>query len=522
MSGQTSYGQNDGSAFIDGFNSVGVVHNDAQGYLSTSKIVAEDISANAITSDKLANDISYNGLFKVNNIDNVSVDSQVANKKYVDDQITEIRGGVPQVTVDTLKELSEKLVDASGTEIFARLANPTFTGTVSGITKSMVGLGNVDNTSDASKPVSTSQQTALDLKATLASPTFTGTVGGITKSMVGLGNVDNTTDASKPVSTAQQTALNLKAPLANPTFTGTVSGITKSMVGLSNVDNTSDASKPVSTSQQTALDLKATLASPTFTGTVSGITKSMVGLGNVDNTSDASKPVSTAQQTALDLKAPLASPTFTGTVGGITKSMVSLSNVDNTSDASKPVSTAQQTALDLKASLVSPTFTGTVTISDNITVSDFSTGVLHSDASGNLSSSLIVAADITNSAIVSDKISSNAVSSDKLAVDISYNGILKVVDCSGGSVNQVANKGYVDSKIIDSYSTISKILVSTTPPSNPDVGAIYIAPTGSNIYSEGIIIAENIPFPWLRVCALNSSGVKIWHSLTTYDDARPL
>ena len=476
MSGQTSYGQNDGSAFIDGFNTVGVVHNDAQGYLSTSKIVAEDISANAITSDKLANDISYNGLFKVNNIDNVSVDSQVANKKYVDDQITEIRGGVPQVTVDTLKELSEKLVDASGTEIFARLANPTFTGTVSGITKSMVGLGNVDNTSDASKPVSTAQQTALDLKATLASPTFTGTVGGITKSMVGLGNVDNTTDASKPVSTAQQTALNLKAPLANPTFTGTVSGITKSMVGLSNVDNTSDASKPVSTSQQTALDLKATLASPTFTGTVGGITKSMVGLGNVDNTSDASKPVSTAQQTALDLK----------------------------------------------ASLVSPTFTGTVTISDNITVSDFSTGVLHSDASGNLSSSLIVAADITNSAIVSDKISSNAVSSDKLAVDISYNGILKVVDCSGGSVNQVANKGYVDSKIIDSYSTISKILVSTTPPSNPDVGAIYIAPTGSNIYSEGIIIAENIPFPWLRVCALNSSGVKIWHSLTTYDDARPL
>ena len=38
---------------------------------------------------------------------------------------------------------------------------------------------------------------------------------------VGLGNVDNTSDASKPVSTAQQAALNLKAPLASPTFTGT-------------------------------------------------------------------------------------------------------------------------------------------------------------------------------------------------------------------------------------------------------------------------------------------------------------
>jgi len=39
--------------------------------------------------------------------------------------------------------------------------------------------------------------------------------------MVGLGNVNNTSDASKPVSTATQTALDLKAPLASPTFTGT-------------------------------------------------------------------------------------------------------------------------------------------------------------------------------------------------------------------------------------------------------------------------------------------------------------
>ena len=90
----------------------------------------------------------------------------------------------------------------------------TFTGTVSGITKTMVGLGNVDNTSDTNKPVSTAQQTALNLKANLAGPTFTGTVSGITKTMVGLGNVDNTSDANKPVSTAQQSALDLKAPLS--------------------------------------------------------------------------------------------------------------------------------------------------------------------------------------------------------------------------------------------------------------------------------------------------------------------
>ena len=122
-------------------------------------------------------------------------------------------------------------------------------GTTVGITQTMVGLGNVNDTTDAAKPVSTAQQTALDLKANLASPTFTGTVGGITQSMVGLGNVNDTTDANKPVSTAQQTALDFKAPLASPTFTGTVGGITQSMVGLGNVNDTTDAAKPVSTAQ---------------------------------------------------------------------------------------------------------------------------------------------------------------------------------------------------------------------------------------------------------------------------------
>jgi hypothetical protein len=56
---------------------------------------------------------------------------------------------------------------------------------------------------------------ALELKANIASPTFTGTVGGITASMVGLGNVNNTSDLSKPVSNATQNALNLKEDKIN-------------------------------------------------------------------------------------------------------------------------------------------------------------------------------------------------------------------------------------------------------------------------------------------------------------------
>jgi hypothetical protein len=87
----------------------------------------------------------------------------------------------------------------------------------------------------------TGLQDALNLKAPLASPTFTGTVSGITATMVGLGNVTNESKATM---------------FTSPTFTGTVSGVTKTHVGLGNVDNTSDANKPVSTAQQTALDLK--------------------------------------------------------------------------------------------------------------------------------------------------------------------------------------------------------------------------------------------------------------------------
>jgi hypothetical protein len=102
----------------------------------------------------------------------------------------------------------------------------------------------------------------IELKAPLISPTFTGTVSGVSKAMVGLGNVDNTTDIGKPISTATQTALDLKAPIASPTFTGTVSGISKSMVGLGDVDNTADANKPVSTAAAAAL----LLAVPSQTG----------------------------------------------------------------------------------------------------------------------------------------------------------------------------------------------------------------------------------------------------------------
>ena len=108
--------------------------------------------------------------------------------------------------------------NTDGTHIYGDLiVDGNISGNISGnidnITKDMVGLGNVDNTSDLSKPISTATQAALDLKANMA---------GLTKDMVELSNVDNTSDLLKPISDATQVALNLKAPLLNPIFNGIV------------------------------------------------------------------------------------------------------------------------------------------------------------------------------------------------------------------------------------------------------------------------------------------------------------
>ncbi|MFN6072835.1 MAG: fibrobacter succinogenes major paralogous domain-containing protein, partial [Bacteroidota bacterium] len=55
----------------------------------------------------------------------------------------------------------------------------------------------------------------IDLKAPINNPTFTGTVGGISKTMVGLSNVDNTSDVAKPISSATQTELSNKLNIAD-------------------------------------------------------------------------------------------------------------------------------------------------------------------------------------------------------------------------------------------------------------------------------------------------------------------
>ena len=89
---------------------------------------------------------------------------------------TLLSSSISDLSTTISNALAPYLTSATASSTYAPKANPTFTGTVSGITASMVGLGNVNNTSDASKPISTATQNALNLLAPKASPAFTGTI----------------------------------------------------------------------------------------------------------------------------------------------------------------------------------------------------------------------------------------------------------------------------------------------------------------------------------------------------------
>ena len=140
------------------------------------------------------------------------------------------------------------------------------------VTKTQVGLGSADNTSDAGKPVSTAQATAIGVVQTDINDheALTNNPHTVTKAQVGLGSADDTTDAGKPVSTAQATAIGVVQTDINDheALTNNPHTVTKAQVGLSNVDNTTDLLKPLSTASIAALALKAPLASPAFTGNV--------------------------------------------------------------------------------------------------------------------------------------------------------------------------------------------------------------------------------------------------------------
>ena len=145
-------------------------------------------------------------------------------------------------------QIDDKLNTTTAASTYAPITSPTFSGTVSLPYSTSIGSVSqeeIDTLDGISTLMSIQDQldaldTGLDAKAPINAPTFTGTVSGITKSMVGLSNVDNTSDLNKPISTDTQSALDLKANataldakanLSGATFTGNITAPNLTLTG---------------------------------------------------------------------------------------------------------------------------------------------------------------------------------------------------------------------------------------------------------------------------------------------------
>ena len=205
-----------------------------------------------------------------------------------------------------------------------------------------LGLGNIDNTSDINKPVSTAQQTALDLKANLASPNFTGTPSfpsgttGITQALN-----DNSTKLATTAYVANALAD------ANGTITNAVADATTSTKGkiLLAGDLGGTATLPIVTSvggktKEEILAAVNDISTATNSNTANTIVKRDANgafYGNiVGNATNVTGIVAIAN-----------GGTGATTVSGF-KTNFGLDNIDNTSDLNKPLSTATTNALSLK------------------------------------------------------------------------------------------------------------------------------------------------------------------------------
>jgi hypothetical protein len=160
--------------------------------------------------------------------------SGAADSKYIRTTRFEIISSGTSGTV-TLPANSQVVLDDFGGTTDAVIAevSGTFPRTISAktaaaavVATSFDGTGNWSLTGTPnSYPVAILyrvRQQIADFDSTNANIWGNPNVEHITKSDIGLGNVDNTSDANKPVSTATQTALNLKLNLAGGTMTGTL------------------------------------------------------------------------------------------------------------------------------------------------------------------------------------------------------------------------------------------------------------------------------------------------------------
>lgn len=222
------------------------------------------------------------------------------------------------------KDKENEIADALSTTSEALSSHTSNKNNPHQVTKAQVGLGNVDNTSDLNKPISTATQNALNSKvSTVADPLKiygTNALGQpTTYDYESLGKVDDVKVGGVSVVSDRIAQL------------GTMASETASQYSKKSVADTLYAGKSYETTINNHI---ANKSNP------HAVTKAQVGLGNVNNTSDADKPISYATQVALDTKqATITGAATTITSDNLTANKVLISNGSGKVSAGNATST---------------------------------------------------------------------------------------------------------------------------------------------------------------------------------------
>ena len=155
---------------------------DVHGIPDTSVLVTVTDLSNAITGATVDQSLLAGVGIDWNSVDSqFDIDSTVATKTYADNAVDTHNSDTTNVhgIADTSLLATKSYADTAEADAITAAgaaADTKIADAVAALTKSSVGLANVDNTSDLNKPISTATQTALDAKASLSGATFTGSV----------------------------------------------------------------------------------------------------------------------------------------------------------------------------------------------------------------------------------------------------------------------------------------------------------------------------------------------------------